>query len=124
METLTEYLDTLEMPEQRERMVEIFDWMKETFPSLVPVIKWNQPMFTDHGTFIIGFSTSKKHIAVAPEVKTMKEFEEKIADAGYSATSNLFRITWKQPTNFDLLKEIIEFNVTDKQDYAKFWREA
>ncbi|WP_167629507.1 iron chaperone [Listeria valentina] len=124
METLTEYLDTLEMPEQRERMVEIFDWVKDTFPSLVPVIKWNQPMFTDHGTFIIGFSTSKKHIAVAPEVKTMKEFVEKIADAGYSATSNLFRITWKQPTNFDLLKEIIEFNVNDKQDYTKFWREA
>ncbi|MGJ8730312.1 iron chaperone [Listeria aquatica] len=124
METLTEYLDTLEMPEQRARMVEIFDWIKESFPDLVPVIKWNQPMFTDHGTFIIGFSTSKKHISVAPEVKTMKKFEEKIADAHYGATSNLFRITWKQPTNFDLLKEIIEFNVTDKQDHTKFWREA
>ncbi|MEN2666286.1 iron chaperone [Listeria aquatica] len=97
---------------------------KESFPDLVPVIKWNQPMFTDHGTFIIGFSTSKKHISVAPEVKTMKKFEEKIADAHYGATSNLFRITWIQPTNFDLLKEIIEFNVTDKQDHTKFWREA
>ena len=24
-------------------------------------------MFTDHGTYIIGFSVSKKHLAVAPE---------------------------------------------------------
>jgi uncharacterized protein YdhG (YjbR/CyaY superfamily) len=30
-------------------------------------IKWNQPMFSDHGTFIIGFSIAKEHIAVAPE---------------------------------------------------------
>ncbi|MCQ4950818.1 hypothetical protein NE646_14380, partial [Bittarella massiliensis] len=37
------------------------------FPDLTPKIAWNQPMFTDHGTFIIGFSAAKAHLAVAPE---------------------------------------------------------
>ncbi|QCB29216.1 hypothetical protein [Corynebacterium endometrii] len=28
-------------------------------------IAWNQPMFTHHDTFIIGFSHAKKHMAAA-----------------------------------------------------------
>ena len=39
----------------------------EKFPQLKEENKWNQPMFNDHGTFIIGFSIAKGHIAVAPE---------------------------------------------------------
>ena len=43
-------------------------------------------MFTDHGTFIIGFSVSKKHLAVAPESVTITHVEDDIVKAGYDYT--------------------------------------
>lgn len=64
MEIFSEFLAKIDNPEHRERTEEVLSWVKNKFPNLEPVIKWNQPMFTDHGTYIIGFSVSKKHLAV------------------------------------------------------------
>lgn len=36
-----------------------FAKITETYPQLDTTVKWNQPMFTDHGTFIIAFSFAK-----------------------------------------------------------------
>ena len=35
-------------------------------------------MFTDHGTFIIGFSIAKHHLAVAPERVVIQHFLMKL----------------------------------------------
>ena len=85
MEELDEYL-AMDHPSHRERMEEIFRWIKDKYPNLKPVIKWNQPMFTDHGTFIIGFSISKKHAAVAPEQAAIAHAKDDIEKAGYDYT--------------------------------------
>lgn len=79
-------------------------------------------MFLEHGTFIIGFSASKEHFSVSPEAKGMKRFSKEIEAAGYAQTKNLFRIGWNDPIDFNLLKEIIEFNRLDKANYTDFWR--
>ncbi|MEW9034048.1 MAG: DUF1801 domain-containing protein, partial [Planifilum fimeticola] len=100
METLDEYLERIENPSHRERMREIFNWIKDKYPSLKPVIKWNQPMFTDHGTFIIGFSTSKKHAAVAPEQVAIVHAKDDIEKAGYDYTENIIRIPWDRPVPY------------------------
>ena len=122
MKQFTEFLSAIENPDNRDRLSHILEWIHQEFPHLEPVIKWNQPMFIDHGTYIIGFSVSTKHFAVAPEVPGMKRFSEQIDKAGYSQTANLFRIGWNAPVAYDLLKEIITFNVVDKADMTKFWR--
>ena len=103
-------------------MEAIFNWISETFPELETTVKWNQPMYTHHGTFIIAFSKSKQHFSVAPEAKGMAEFTEQIEAAGYSQTNNLFRIKWTQDVNYALLKSIIQFNIEDKADCTTFWR--
>lgn len=36
-------------------------------------------MFTDHCTFIIGFSIAKHHLAVAPEIAGINRFSDEIA---------------------------------------------
>jgi len=46
-------------------------------------------MYQDHGTFIIGFSIAKKHMAIAPEKETLVQFKEQIVAAGYSQTAML-----------------------------------
>ncbi|MNC07136.1 hypothetical protein D3C76_149890 [compost metagenome] len=122
MEVFAEYLATIDHPEHRARTEEVLAWVAETFPNLAPKIAWKQPMFTDHGTFIIGFSVAKHHMAVAPEKAGIEHFSEKIVQAGYNHTQQLVRIPWEGPVDFGLLKQMIEFNMADKADCATFWR--
>ncbi|MBL6537781.1 hypothetical protein JNG37_03365 [Streptococcus suis] len=52
----------------------------------------------------------------------METFAKDIKEAGYDATSNLFKIKEDQEVNWDLLRNIIAFNMEDKKGYEKFWR--
>lgn len=123
MDTFEDYLESIDNPDHRDKTEEILLWIKEDYPSLDTKIAWNQPMFTKEGTYIIGFSHSKNHLAVSPEVKTMKKFEDSIEETGLSHTDNIVRIKWEDSIPYELLEEFIEFNIEDKQGYTKFWRE-
>lgn len=122
MNTFTDFLNTIDDPGKRLRMQGILEHIKTKFPQLKEEIKWHQPMFSDHGTFIIGFSIAKAHIAVAPESKVIQLFTNDIERSGYSPTQELFRIKWTDVVDYDLLDRIIEYNVEDKKDITKFWR--
>lgn len=122
MELFEEYLAKIENEAHRSRLREVLTCVKDTFPTLTPKIAWNQPIFTDHDTFIIGFSAAKGHFAVSPEAQGMAAFSDDIAKSGYNQTSNLFRIQWDEPVNFPLLERIIRYNIEDKKDCTTFWR--
>ncbi|MEH7462342.1 iron chaperone [Bacillus thuringiensis] len=123
MGVFIKYLEGIDNPDHRDRTEEILAWIAHKFRNLEPQIKWNTPMFTDHGAFIIGFSTAKHHLSVSPEEVGIAHFADDIAQAGYSATKGLFRIPWNEPVNYELLEKMIEFNILDKADCATFWRE-
>lgn len=116
------FLDSIGELEKKERLEGILNNIKKKFPQLKEEIKWNQPMFTDHGTFIIGFSIAKTHIAVAPEAVVISLFEKEIEEAGYSHTKELFKIKWTDNVDFNLLYKVIAYNIEDKKDMTKFWR--
>lgn len=122
METFAEYLTTIDNEEHRARTEDVLNWVKEKFPDLKTKIAWNQPMFTDHDTFILGFSVSKKHMAVSPEAAGITHFSEAIKEAGYEHTQNLVRFPWNQPIDYALLEKMIEFNILDKAECTTFWR--
>lgn len=122
MDVFTPYLSAIDNPDHRIRTEEILNWIMEKFPQLEPHIKWNTPMFSNHGTFIIGISTAKPHVSVAPEEVTMTHFADRIEQAGYSATKGLFRIKWKDPVDYTLLEDMITYNIQDKAEYTDFWR--
>lgn len=122
MEKLDEYLASVVDFNQRQRMQELFEWIAHDYPDLQSRIAWNQPMFTHHDTFIIGFSIAKNHMAVAPELAAMIHFAEMIKHSGYSTTQQLIRIPWNQPVDYQLLAHLIEFNMMDKADCQTFWR--
>ena len=122
MDVFTAYLETMGNPVQRARMEQLLSWVMEKFPDLTPKIGWNQPMFTDHDTYIIGFSAAKQHLAVAPEAAGISRFADDIAKAGYDHTNLLMRIKWERPIDYSLLARIIEFNIEDKADCSTFWR--
>lgn len=122
MDVFADYLAKIENPQNRQRTEEILHWVSRKFPQLESKIAWNQPMFTDHGTFIIGFSVAKHHLAVAPERVVISHFSDQIEQSGYEHTKELIRIGWNCPVDFVLLEKIIEFNITDKASCSTFWR--
>ncbi|WP_271004748.1 iron chaperone [Listeria seeligeri] len=122
MEVFAEYLAGIDNPDHRERTKKVLTWVAETFPNLKPEIKWNTPMFSNNGTFIIGISVAKQHMSISPEVAGIERFEEDLKQAGYSHTKGLFKITWAKPVDFSLLEKIIQFNIQDKANYTSFWR--
>ena len=122
MDEFAPFLGKLENPLPRARVEEVFTWVIENFPGLGRRMGWNQPMFTDHGTFIVSFSAAMHHLSIAPEEAAMERFAQDIQKAGYSASLMLYRVPWDKPMDYGLLKKIIEFNIRDKKDVKTFWR--
>lgn len=122
MKTFEEFTQTIADPVQRDRVEAILNHIREKYPELKEEVKWSQPMFSDHGTFIIGFSLAKAHLAVAPEAAGVSHFEERITAAGYSHTRELYRIRWGQAIDLDLIDDIIDYNRREKQGMTRFWR--
>lgn len=122
MKVFSGYLKQIEHEQHRLRTKEVLDWVGHTFPDLEPRIAWNQPMFIDHGTFIIGFSVSKPHLAVSPEQAGMIRFTDEIAKTGYQQSKMLFRIKWEESVDYPLLKRIININRLEKAECKTFWR--
>ncbi len=119
---LQTFLQKIANPLLKDKLEAIFNQIQAEFPNLTWEIKWNQPMFIMDGTFIIGFSVAKSHISVAPESYTMEVFAKDIREAGYDATANLFKIKTDQETDWELLRNIIAFNMDEKKGCDTFWR--
>lgn len=122
MAEFDDYLKKIDNPEHLAKFKEIFTWMAQEFPQLQERYAWNQPMYTDHGTFIIAFTAAKKHVSVAPEGIVMEQFSAEIERAGLDATKKMFRMPWDQPFNYELLRKIIENNILEKAETTSFWR--
>jgi len=91
--TLDEFLSTIPSADNRERMVDVVVWVGLTYSEPELCIAWNQPMFTHHGTYIIGFSTAPKHMAMTPERATMIRFEPVMRERG----TNFGKMFARQP---------------------------
>lgn len=122
METFEDYIRTIDDSAHQEQFKEIISWIDSNYPELDQEVKWNTPMYTSNGTFILGIDSAKKHMSMSPEEKTMALFTEEIEEAGYSQTKGLFRIKYSDEVDYGLLKKMIDYNIEDKKGYDKFWR--
>ena len=120
--TLDEYLKTIPNDDNRARMVDVLVWVGLTYPELELRIAWNQPMFTHHGTYIIGVSAASKHMAMAPERATMIRFEPVMRERGTDFGKMFARQPWNKPFDYELLDAFIQHQLDQKQDITSFWR--
>ena len=120
--TLDEFLATIPSADNRERMVDVVVWVGLTYPELKLRIAWNQPMFTHHGTYIIGFSAAAKHMAMAPERATMIRFEPVMRERGTDFGTMFARQPWGKPFDYELLNAFIQHQLEEKRDITSFWR--
>ena len=119
---LDEYLATIPDDDNRERMVDVVVWVGLTYPELELRIAWNQPMFTHHGTYIIGFSAASKHMAMAPERATMIRLESVMREHGTDFGKKFARQPWDKPFDYELLDAFIQHQLEEKRDITSFWR--
>ncbi|CAD7360807.1 MULTISPECIES: iron chaperone [Staphylococcus] len=124
METLDDFLETIDKEAHREKLKKVLQTILENYPELTMEIKWNQPMllYKDNGSFILGFSKAKPHFAISPEKYTLDTFADDIKAAGYQMTKMFMKIKWTDEVNYDLIYRIIDFNIKDKKDSTSFWR--
>ena len=120
--TLDEFLATIPNADNRERMVDVVVWVGLTYPELKLRIAWNQPMFTHHGTYIIGFSAAAKHMAMAPERATMIRFEPVMRERGTDFGTMFARQPWDKPFDYELLDAFIQHQLEEKRNITSFWR--
>ncbi|WP_454929940.1 iron chaperone [Actinomyces sp.] len=120
--TLDEYLETIPNDDNRARIVEVLDWVAQHYPELKLRIAWSQPMFTHHGTYIIGFSAASKHMAMAPERATMIRFEPVMRERGTDFCTMFARQSWDKPFDYELLDAFIQHQLEEKRDITSFWR--
>ena len=120
--TLDEYLETIPNDDNRARMVDVLVWVGLTYPELELRMAWNQPMFTHHGTYIIGFSAASKHMAIALERATMIRFEPVMRERGTDFGTMFARQPWNKPFDYELLDAFIQHQLAEKQDITSFWR--
>lgn len=121
IKTLDKYLETIPNDDNRARMVDVLVWAGLTYPELELRIAWNQPMFTHHETYIIGFSAASKHMAMAPERATMIRFEPVTRERGTDFGTLLARQPWNEPFDYELLDACIQHQLAEKQDIMPFW---
>lgn len=122
MSVFDTWLDPLENDLQRDKSREVFSWVESRFPQLMPVLKWNQPMYTAHGTFILGFSAARKHLAIAAERVCLDRYRDALEQAGYACTKELLLVRWEQPIPYAWLARMVETNLRDKATLPTFWR--
>lgn len=121
IKTLDEFLATIPRADNRARMVEVLGWVAQHYPELELRIAWNQPMFTHHGTYIIGFSAASKHMAMAPERATMICFKPVMREGSTDFGTMLACQPWNKPFDHELLDAFIQHQLAEKQDVTSFW---
>ncbi len=103
-------------------MGDFLSWIEVEYPDFKKEIKWNQPMYTYKGTFIISAVPYKKHIALAVEVAPLEMYREELTNAGYKVGKATISIPWGSVIDHDLMKKLIDKQLEDKKDFTKFWR--
>lgn len=116
------YLEKIEDKKDRKKVRDVYKWIEDQFPDLQREVKWSTPLYSHHGTFIIGVKPARKHFSINPEFKGIDVFSDKIKKAGYTHEKMTYKIKYSDEVDYELLKEIIEYNIEDKKDAVKFWR--
>lgn len=116
-----EYLGSIADERHRAEFKELLDWVHATWPQLVCEVKWNQPMFMDHGTFIIGFTALTNHVTVGSEPRAFEHAMPLIEQQHLKRGKKTFQIPYERSDAWEVLEQIIEFTIADKHDVQTFW---
>jgi len=122
MDNVNQFLESILDVDHRNKLTSILDWVLETFPEMKLEFKWNQPMFTHQGTFIIAFSVAKAHFSFSPEEAGVEVFRDEAKAIGYQTTKMLIKVKWHDEVDYSFLEKVIRYILQDKEGCKTFWR--
>lgn len=122
MDSFNDYLATITNKQYQQFTRDILNWISQHYPDLDKRIAWSSPTFVAHGTHIISFKATKKHLAASIEGTAIRHFAEIFDQQGLHYGKMTINFPWTEKVNLDLLNEIIAFNLDDKKDLTTFWR--
>ncbi len=108
----------------RATFTEFLTALEAEFPELEGNVKYSQPMYEAHGTFIIGFKPAKAHFSIIPEAPAAEKFKAEIETLGleFTDTGKVFKVKWAQEIPFALVKKMVAFQLEDKMDATTYFR--
>ena len=109
------YLSKIKDESVKNTTKELLDWVQKKYPTLKPVLKWSQPMFTMDDTFIIGFHASKKHLSITPENDVIIHFQSLIEQYNLEYSTKIIKMNWKNPINYDVITILIDHQMKIKK---------
>lgn len=115
------FLENVENFKISVKLKTIIKWIESNYPELNLEYKWNQPMFVKKGTYIMGFSASKKHLGVGLEASVMEHFKTYLDELKIEHGKMIFRIKEDDVINYELFKKIIDYVIELKKDVKSFW---
>lgn len=115
------FLNEISNEKLRIKLNEIIEWIEEKYSDFNLEYKWNQPMFVNHGTYILGLSVSKKHLGVGLEALIMEHFKSSLEERHIEHGKMIFRIKEDDEVDYNLLSTIIDYIVIFKKDVKSFW---
>ncbi len=121
MEKMNLYFQKIENPEFRRVFINLYDELAQVDPSLVKIYAWNQPMIKYNETFIMALSAAKNHLSIGLDARALELFSEQLSDNDFELMKKGAKIKYTAEINFDLLKEIVLYTITIKQDAKGFW---
>ncbi|WP_429970269.1 iron chaperone [Fructilactobacillus sp. Tb1] len=125
MKTFSEYLTGIDNPEHREKFKQVINWVKTNYPNLEFVMKYNQPMFLDHNSYITSFNAAKNHYTIGLEgQEIVKHFIPEIEAVGLKYGHKTIQIPYNTDIPSSLFKHIIDFKIDQKKDMTSFWLPA
>jgi uncharacterized protein YdhG (YjbR/CyaY superfamily) len=115
------FLNEINNEKLRSKLEEIISWIESNYSDFNLEYKWNQPMLIRNGTYIMGFSVSKKHIGVGLEARIMEYFKTVLEEKNIEHGKMIFRIKEDDEVDYNLLSTIIDYIVIYKKDVKSFW---
>jgi uncharacterized protein YdhG (YjbR/CyaY superfamily) len=115
------FLNEISNEKLRLKLYEIIEWIESNYSDFNLEYKWNQPMLVRNGTYIMGFSVSKKHIGVGLEALIMEHFKTSLEARNIEHGKMIFRIKEDDEVDYNLLSTIIDYIVIFKKDVKSFW---
>lgn len=122
-EKVTAVLSKIADEGNRAKFAAFLTRLEAEFPELEGNVKYGQPMYEAHGTFIIGFKPAKAHFGIIAETAAA-QFKAEAEDLGLSFTGSgqVITVKWAQDIPFELVKKLVAVQLAEKEDSRTYFR--
>ncbi|MDF2068472.1 DUF1801 domain-containing protein [Bacillus sp. Cr_A10] len=113
--SIDEYISTFP-PEVQEKLITIWQVIKEAAPEATEKISYQMPTFVFHGN-LVHFAAYKNHIGFYPAPSGIEAFKEEIAQ--YKGAKGSVQFPLEQPLPYELISKIVKFRAAENENKAE-----